>query len=97
MNACGLCVLAFALFAAGPVRATDHLAPSDMVSVAAGSFTMGRDDGPPDERPAHQVNLGAFEIDRLPVTNIQFAEFLMEADLKREEREFRLPAACAHG
>jgi iron(II)-dependent oxidoreductase len=37
---------------------------------------MGRDDGPEDERPSHRVNLAAFEIDRLPVTNEKFAEFL---------------------
>ena len=49
---------------------------TDMVIIAAGTFTMGRDDGPEDERPAHQVTLPAFQIDRLPVTNAQFAEFL---------------------
>ena len=37
---------------------------------------MGRDDGGDDERPAHRVELRSFEIDRLPVTNLQFAEFL---------------------
>jgi len=37
---------------------------------------MGRDDGPPDERPAHVVTLAAFRIGRLPVTNLQFAAFL---------------------
>ena len=47
-----------------------------MVRVEAGSFVMGTDDGPSDERPAHVVDLPAFEIDRLPVTTAQFAEFL---------------------
>ena len=47
-----------------------------MVTIPAGAFTMGSDDGPPDERPAHQVELAAYAIDRLPVTNAQFAEFL---------------------
>ena len=37
---------------------------------------MGSNDGPADERPAHAVNLAAFSIDRLPVTNERFAEFL---------------------
>ena len=37
---------------------------------------MGRDDGPPDEKPAHVVTLAAFRITRLPVTNRQFAGFL---------------------
>jgi iron(II)-dependent oxidoreductase len=51
-------------------------AADDMIMMPAGAFTMGRDDGPEDERPAHQLTLPAFHIDRLPVTNAQFAEFL---------------------
>ena len=47
-----------------------------MVEIPAGAFTMGRDDGPADERPQHTVNLPAFRIDRLSVTNAQLAEFL---------------------
>lgn len=49
---------------------------AEMVRIPAGSFIMGRDDGLADERPAHRVTLGAFEIDRLPVTNAGFARFL---------------------
>jgi iron(II)-dependent oxidoreductase len=60
--------------------AASALAPpvcaQEMVSVPAGAFTMGRDDGPADERPAHQVVLRAFTIDRYPVTNERFAAFL---------------------
>lgn len=48
----------------------------DMVRIPAGTFTMGSDTGPVDERPAHQVTLRGFSIDRLPVTNMQFAELL---------------------
>jgi formylglycine-generating enzyme required for sulfatase activity len=48
----------------------------DMIRIPAGAFTMGSNDGPADERPAHQVILGDFSIDRLPVTNARFAEFL---------------------
>lgn len=47
-----------------------------MVAIPAGIFIMGSNDGPEDERPAHPVTLPAFQIDRLPVTNAQFAEFL---------------------
>ena len=49
---------------------------ADMAQVPAGEFLMGANDGPPDERPAHRVELGRFEIDRLPVTNRDYAEFL---------------------
>lgn len=48
----------------------------DMVAIPSGSFTMGSADGPADERPAHRLSLPAFRIDRYPVTNAQFAEFL---------------------
>jgi iron(II)-dependent oxidoreductase len=48
----------------------------DMVEIPAGTFTMGRDDGPADERPAHRFTLTQFRIDRLPVSNAEFATFL---------------------
>jgi formylglycine-generating enzyme required for sulfatase activity len=49
---------------------------TDLVSIPAGPFTMGSSDGPADERPEHRLDLPAFSIERLPVTNRQFAEFL---------------------
>ena len=50
-----------------------------MVLVPAGEFTMGSPTGDPDERPAHQVYLDAFSIDRYEVTVGQYASFLQEA------------------
>jgi len=47
-----------------------------MVRVPGGPFTMGSDDGPADEQPAHTVTLEPFEIDRVPVQNGEFALFL---------------------
>ncbi len=47
-----------------------------MISIPGGAFTMGRDDGPEDERPAHTVVLQGFEIDRVQVSNADFARFL---------------------
>jgi formylglycine-generating enzyme required for sulfatase activity len=63
---------------------------TEMVLVPAGAFTMGRDDGPVDERPAHRVDVPAFRVDRLPVTNRQFAEFLNASGLRgaRGERRY---------
>src|SRR5687767_8113672 len=52
---------------------------SEMVSIPAGPFTMGSNEGPEDERPAHEVKLAAYSIDRFPVTNAQYAEFLNTA------------------
>lgn len=67
----GICIW---LIASTGAAGADHRA--EMVAVPPGVFTMGSNDGPEDERPAHPVNLAAFEIDRLPVTNEKFAEFL---------------------
>jgi formylglycine-generating enzyme required for sulfatase activity len=46
-----------------------------MVSIPAGEFTMGSQDGDPDERPAHQVYVDAFYIDKYEVTVGQYAPF----------------------
>jgi iron(II)-dependent oxidoreductase len=51
-------------------------AADEIVAVPAGAFTMGSDHGTADERPAHRLTLAAFFIDRYPVTNDRFAEFL---------------------
>jgi formylglycine-generating enzyme required for sulfatase activity len=50
--------------------------PDKMILIPAGPFTMGSNEGPQDERPAHEVTLRAYELDRFPVTNAQFADFL---------------------
>ena len=59
-----------------PLLASAQPPLSEMVDIPAGSFMMGSNDGPEDERPAHQVTLAAFLIDRFPVTNTQYANFL---------------------
>ncbi len=64
---------------------------ADMVEVPAGEFLMGTNDGPPEERPAHRVDLRRFMIDRLPVTNLEYAAFLDAATLagERGEKSYR--------
>lgn len=47
-----------------------------MVEIPAGPFTMGRDDGDREDRPAHEVDLPAYEIDKFEVTNADFAAFV---------------------
>jgi formylglycine-generating enzyme required for sulfatase activity len=63
---------------------------AQMIPIPAGPFTMGNDNGPEDERPAHSVTLAAFEIDKFPVTNADFAQFLNAKGLKtlRGERRY---------
>ncbi len=67
-----LAALVAAWLGPGPARGQEVA----MLRVEGGPFVMGSDDGPADERPAHTVDLPAFDIDRLPVTTSQFAEFL---------------------
>jgi formylglycine-generating enzyme required for sulfatase activity len=49
---------------------------TETVLVPEGSFTMGDNEGRPDERPAHRVTLSAFRLAVLPVTNEDYAAFL---------------------
>ena len=48
----------------------------DMVRIPGGAFRMGSDRHYPEEAPAHQVRVDPFRIDRHPVTNRQFKEFV---------------------
>lgn len=49
-----------------------------MVWVPGGTFRMGSDNHYPEEAPAHRVTVDGFWMDRAPVTNRQFAEFVAE-------------------
>ena len=62
------------LFAPRPVTAQP--ADPQMIDIPQGPFIMGRNDGPADESPAHTLTLRQYAIDRLPVTNAQYAVFL---------------------
>ena len=65
---------------AGPVvpsvDASQGLDGAPMVLIPAGPFTMGSDDGPQNERPAHTVTLDAYYIDRYEVTLSLYRKFL---------------------
>jgi sulfatase modifying factor 1 len=49
---------------------------SDMVRIPGGTFRMGSDNHYPEEAPVHRVTVDGFCIDRTPVTNRQFKEFV---------------------
>ena len=78
MSARGLRVRpAVLLLVAMPLTFAIHAAELDaMIAIHAGAFAMGSDTGPEDERPQHLVHLPAYAIDRTPVTNRAFAQFL---------------------
>ncbi len=50
--------------------------PTELVDLPSGSFRMGSTSFYPEEAPIHTVNVDAFAIERHPVTNAQFAEFV---------------------
>lgn len=69
-----------------PIRPTLHLRPAepsgaaeperDMVWIEGGTFLMGSDRHYPEEKPARLVDVEGFSIDRTPVINRAFAEFV---------------------
>ena len=61
--------------ASTPLRDKAHPA-AGMVYVAGRMFRMGSDKHYPEERPVHRVTVNGFWIDRYPVTNRDFREFV---------------------
>src|SRR4029077_11824544 len=61
-------------------RGSDTSAPDppspDMVWIPGGTFLMGSNDHYPEEAPAHEVAVDGFWIDRVPVTNERFRDFV---------------------
>jgi serine/threonine-protein kinase len=51
-------------------------APAGMVAIPGGKFVMGRDDGSPDEGPAHEVEVKPFFLDIQEVTNQEYRKFV---------------------
>src|SRR3954467_12110859 len=50
--------------------------PTELVEMPGGSFRMGSTSFYPEEAPIHTVNVAGFAMERHPVTNAQFAEFV---------------------
>ena len=50
----------------------------NMVAIPGGVFRMGSNDHYPEEKPAHKVKVGAFRMDRHPVTNREFGLFVQQ-------------------
>jgi formylglycine-generating enzyme required for sulfatase activity len=48
----------------------------DMVWIPGGTFRMGSDKHYPEEAPTHRVTVDGFWMDRYPVTNARFREFV---------------------
>src|SRR2546430_10873742 len=59
-----------------PASAQETSPYAGMVQIPGGPFTMGRDDGPANERPAHEVFLPTFYIARNLVVVVEFTAFV---------------------
>jgi formylglycine-generating enzyme required for sulfatase activity len=53
-----------------------HQSHADMLLIPGGTFRMGSDRHYPEEAPVHRVAVEGFLIDRTPVTNRQFKDFV---------------------
>ena len=51
--------------------------PNEMVTIAAGPFVRGTENGGFDERPPRTIHLDEFSIDRFEVTNHQYQQFVV--------------------
>jgi formylglycine-generating enzyme required for sulfatase activity len=71
-----------------------------MVWIPGGTFQMGSDKHYPEERPAHRVSVDGFWIDRHPVTNARFENFVAAtshvtfAEIPPDPRDY--PGALPH-
>ena len=61
--------------AAVPAAARDMSWTNGMAWIPGGTFSMGAEDGQPDEKPIHDVTVDGFWIDKTEVTNEQFDKF----------------------
>jgi sulfatase modifying factor 1 len=72
----------------------------DMVWIPGGTFRMGSDKHYPEEAPAHVAMVDGFWIDRTPVTNRQFARFMIatghrtNAEIAPDPKDY--PGALPH-
>jgi formylglycine-generating enzyme required for sulfatase activity len=73
--------------AASPTQQT--IGPN-LVEITGGTFQMGRNDGPFQERPEHTVTVPNFFMDRTEVTNAEYAQFV-------QEMNYESPADWARG
>lgn len=61
---------------------TNETLKTEMVKILGGSFTMGRSDGDPSEKPEHQVTVADFWMDKTEVSNAEYYEFVKATGYK---------------
>ena len=68
--------LADAISSSDREQLPEHPADSGMLCIPGGTFLMGSDRHYPEEAPVHRVTVDGFWMDRTPVTNRQFRQFV---------------------
>lgn len=61
---------------AGPNNPPVEAIKADLVEIPGGTFQMGRNTGPEQERPQHPATVAPFFMDRTEVTNAEYADFV---------------------
>ena len=74
-------------FVYAQVNSKDLRSSKTMAFISAGSFMMGSNQGPDDEKPQHNVFVKAYLMDILPVSNADFAQFLNYQGLQNQRGE----------
>lgn len=81
-------------------QSADDLRTDGMVWIPGGTFRMGSDRHYPEEAPSHRVTVDGFWIDKTPVTNRQFKQFVKAtghvtvAELVPDSKDY--PGALPH-
>ena len=70
--------MTFERLVAKGLRSVGHQTASEVVLIPGGTFRMGSDRHYAEEAPAHSVTVDDFWIDRAPVTNKQFRQFVRD-------------------
>ena len=64
--------------AGSPTPVVGQPVVAEQVPIPAGTFMMGRDDGRENERPANQVSVSPFKMDKTEITNAEYFSFVSE-------------------
>jgi formylglycine-generating enzyme len=62
----------------------------DMVWIPGGTYRMGSEQHYPEERPVRRVSVDGFWMDRTPVTNTAFEQFVVQRHISRSPRSLRM-------
>ena len=84
---CSVILAIVVFFVYAPINAKESKPSKMMAFISEGTFTMGSNVGPDDEKPQHTVYVKSFHLDILPVSNADFAQFLNDKGLKNQQGE----------